>query len=76
MVQKIHKFGNSLAVVIPTAENRAHKIEPGAMVEVVETEDGWRVTPVSVVPRLSAELRKLADEIVDEHPEVFEALAE
>lgn len=76
MIQKIHRFGNSLAVVIPATANKAHRIEPGEMVEVVETDEGWRVTPVSVAPRLSPELRKLVDKIVEERAEVFKALAE
>ncbi len=43
MIQKIHKFGNSLAVVIPVSENRAHRIAAGEVVEVVETQQGWQV---------------------------------
>lgn len=76
MIQKMHRFGNSLAVVIPAAANRVHKIEPGELVEVIETDQGWRVTPVSVAPRLSTELKELVDKVVDERAEVFKALSE
>ncbi len=76
MVQRVHKFGNSLAVVIPAAENKRHRLTPGTMVEVTETPDGWQVRPVDVVPRLAADLRAIADEIADERAKVFDALAE
>ncbi len=76
MVQKVHKFGNSLAVVIPSAENTKHKIEPGALVEVIETPDGWQVKPVSVVPKLAGDIREIADRLTEERRKVFEALAE
>ena len=76
MIQKIPKFGNSLAVVIPAAKNGTRRIEPGSMVEVVETADGWHVRPVTVVPQLAPELRKMADEVAETRAKVFEALAE
>ena len=76
VVQRVHKFGNSLAVVIPASANKRHRLSPGSMVEVTETPDGWQVRPVEIVPRLAADLRELADQIADERTNVFDALAE
>jgi antitoxin component of MazEF toxin-antitoxin module len=76
MIQKVHKFGNSLAVVIPTAENKLHGIEPGAIVEVVETADGWQVRPMEVVPKISAEIKAIADDLAEKRAKVFDVLAQ
>jgi len=76
MIGKIHKFGHSLAVVIPASSNKRHEIEPGSLVEITETPDGWQVKPVTVVPRLPAEVKRIADELAETRADVFKALGQ
>jgi antitoxin component of MazEF toxin-antitoxin module len=76
MIQKVHKFGNSLAIVIPSSANKRRKLRPGSMVEVAEMPDGWLIRPVAVVPALAADVKEIADDLAESRAGVYTALAE
>ena len=76
MLQRIHKFGNSLAIVIPKAANGTYKAQAGTLVEVAETPGGWQVTLVNVAPALSPDLQPMTDDLTEKRAGVFDKLAE
>ena len=76
MVQKVIKYGNSMAVVLPKEATTLAGIEVGSL--VVTSVEGGRVIvqPVDVVPKLLPEDEKFVDSLYAKRRDVFDALAE
>ena len=76
MVQKVIKYGNSIAVVLPKDSAASIGIEVGTLVET--TIEGGRVVvqPVEVVPKLTPENSEFVDRLYEKRRRVFEALGE
>ena len=76
MVQKVIKYGNSMAVVLPKEATMSAGIEVGSL--VVTSVEGGRVIvqPVDVVPKLLPEDEKFVDSLYAKRRDVFDALAE
>ncbi len=76
MVQKVIKYGNSLAVILPKESAALVGIDVGSLVET--TVEGGRVVvqPVEVVPKLTLESREFVDRLYEKRRRVFEALGE
>ncbi len=76
MVQKVIKYGNSLAVILPKESAAAVGIDVGTLVET--TVEGGRVVvqPVEVVPKLSVENQDFVDRLYEKRQRVFKALGE
>ena len=53
MVQKLVKYGNSLAVVIPAEVSNRHGFQAGSLVQIMEQDGQLVLCPVEVVPKLS-----------------------
>ena len=76
MVQKVIKYGNSMAVVLPKEATTSAGIEVGSL--VVTSVEGGRVIvqPVDVVPKLVPEDEKFVDSLYAKRRDVFDTLAE
>ena len=76
MVQKVIKYGNSMAVILPKEAAASTGIRVGSL--VTTTVEGGRVIvqPVDVVPKLSPENRQFVDRLYAKRRKVFDALAE
>ena len=76
MVQKVIKYGNSMAVILPKESTASAGIEVGSL--VMTSVEGGRVIvqPVEVVPKLSPENQEFADRLYAKRRKVFDALAE
>ena len=76
MVQKVIKYGNSLAVILPKESAASVGIDVGTLVET--TVEGGRVVvqPVEVVPKLTPENQDFVDRLYQKRRRVFEALGE
>ncbi|HSW45613.1 MAG TPA: AbrB/MazE/SpoVT family DNA-binding domain-containing protein [Phycisphaerae bacterium] len=76
MVQKVIKYGNSLAVILPRESAASVGIDVGTLVET--TVEGGRVVvqPVVVVPKLAPENQDFVDRLYKKRRRVFEALGE
>jgi antitoxin component of MazEF toxin-antitoxin module len=76
MVQKVVKYGNSIAVIVPKDAAAEAGIEVGTLVQA--TVEGGRlvVQPVEVVPKLSPENQAFLDRIYKQRQRVFKALGE
>ena len=76
MVQKVIKYGNSLAVILPKDSAASVGIEVGTLVETKVEGGRVVVQPVEVVPRLSPEDQSFVDRLYQKRRQVFEALGE
>jgi antitoxin component of MazEF toxin-antitoxin module len=76
MVQKVIKYGNSLAVILPKESAAAAGIEAGTLVTTTVVEGRIVVQPVEVVPKLTAENQDFLDRLYQKRRRVFEALGE
>lgn len=76
MVQKVIKYGNSLAVILSRKSAASVGIEAGTLVET--TVQGGRIVvqPVEVVPKLSPENQQFVDRLYQKRRRVFDALGE
>ena len=76
MVQKVIKYGNSLAVILPKESAASVGIDVGTLVET--TVEGGRVVvqPVEVVPKLTPENQEFVERLYQKRRRVFEALGE
>jgi antitoxin component of MazEF toxin-antitoxin module len=76
MVQKVIKYGNSLAVILPKESAASVGIDVGTLVET--TVEGGRmvVQPVEVVPKLTPETQGFVDRLHEKRVRVFKALGE
>jgi antitoxin component of MazEF toxin-antitoxin module len=76
MVQKVIKYGNSMAVILPKESTASTGIKIGSL--LMTTVEGGRVIvqPVDVVPKLSPEDQHLVDRLYERRCKVFDALAE
>ncbi len=76
MVQKVIKYGNSIAIVLPRESAASVGIEVGTLVEA--RVEGGRVVvqAVEVVPKLTPENREFVDRLYEQRRRVFEALGE
>lgn len=75
MVQKLIKYGNSLAVVLPKEIVEQFGLSADSLLEISRQNGHIAVTPVTTVPALSPEDQKWATETFIKHREVFEKLA-
>jgi antitoxin component of MazEF toxin-antitoxin module len=76
MVQKVVKYGNSLAVILPKDSAASVGIEAGTLVETTVEAGRVIVQPVEVVPKLTPENQALLDRLFEKRRRVFEALGE
>jgi len=76
MIQKVIKYGNSLAVILPKDSAAALGIDVGTLVETRVENGRVVVQPVEVVPKLTAENRDFVDRLYQKRRRVFEALGE
>lgn len=76
MVQKVVKYGNSLAVILPKDSAASVGIEAGTLVETTVEAGRVIVQPVEVVPKLTAEDRAFLDRLYEQRGRVFESLGE
>ena len=67
MIATIRKSGNSFVITVPREEMQRVGVKPGDHVLV-------EIRPVDIRPRLTPELQRVADELVD-RPETAEAFA-
>jgi antitoxin component of MazEF toxin-antitoxin module len=76
MVQKVVKYGNSMAVILPKESATSAGIEIGTL--VTTSVEGGRiiVQPVEVVPKLSPEDKEFVDRLYAKRRKVLDALAE
>ncbi len=76
MVQKVIKYGNSLAVILPSEAAASLGIEAGTLVESVVEGGRVVVQPVEVVPKLAPESQAFVERLYEKRRRVFEALGE
>jgi antitoxin component of MazEF toxin-antitoxin module len=76
MVQKVVKYGNSMAVILPKEHAASSGIEVGSW--VTTSVEGGRIIiqPVEVVPRLSPDDQDFVDRLYEKRRKVFDALGE
>jgi antitoxin component of MazEF toxin-antitoxin module len=75
MVQKVIKYGNSMAVILPKESTASAGIRVGSL--VTTSVEGGRVIvqPVDVVPKLSTENQQFVDRLYAKRRKVFDELA-
>ena len=76
MVQKLVKYGNSVAVVLPAELARALGLAAGAFVKVERDDAQVLIRPVAVVPLLGSRDRKFANNLYRKRKKVFKQLAD
>ncbi|NLX15220.1 MAG: AbrB/MazE/SpoVT family DNA-binding domain-containing protein [Phycisphaerales bacterium] len=76
MVQKVIKYGNSMAVILPKESADSAGLEIGSLVTTFVEGGRVIIQPVDVVPRLSPENQEFVDRLYEKRRKVFEALAE
>jgi len=70
---KFVKIGNSVGLVIPKESRRDMRVKEGDYVYLIETPDGWRITPYD--PVLQAQFG-VAAFAADRHRNVLRALSD
>ena len=76
MVQKIVKYGNSHAVVIPAELSARHGLRAGSLVKIMEENGRLVLCPVEVVPKLSDDQQGFVRDLYERRRAVFKKLAE
>lgn len=76
MLQKIVKYGNSRAVVLPKEIVDQLRVKEGDWVDVELRNGGVVIQAVDIIPRISEEDRKFVEEFYKKNEAVFKALAE
>lgn len=76
MIQKVIKYGNSLAVILPKEDAAAIGVEAGTLVQASVEGGRLVVAPVEVVPKLSPKNQRFVDQLYKRRRKVFEALGE
>lgn len=74
-VQKIVKYGNSLAVVLPSEIAEAKGFEPGTLVNIEVVDGIVQIRGVEIVPSLSDADEKFARELFSKRKKAFKELA-
>lgn len=75
MSKKLTRHGNSLALIIDKPLLRLLNISEKTNLELVVENGSLIVRPISGKKRSKAEIKRMAQEIMDEYEEVFEKLA-
>jgi antitoxin component of MazEF toxin-antitoxin module len=76
MVQKLVKYGNSLAAVIPADVSKRHGLQAGSLVQIMEQDGRIVLCPLEVVPKLSQQQEGFVRELYQRRAGVFKKLAE
>ena len=76
MVQKVIKYGNSIAVILPRESAASAGIDVGTLVETTLEDGRIVVQPVEVVPKLTPENQEFVDRLYQKRRRVFKALGE
>jgi len=76
MIQKVFKYGNSLAVILPKEFSAEAGVDAGSLVETAMNEGRVVIQPVEVVPKLAPENQEFVDRLYEKRRKVFKALGE
>jgi len=76
MVQKVIKYGNSIAVILPRESAASAGIDVGTLVETTVEDGRIVVQPVEVVPKLTPGSQEFVDRLYQKRRRVFKALGE
>ena len=74
-VQKVVKYGKSLAVVLPKEMSEEIGINLGGLVRVQIADGAIQISLVELVPKLSKQDKTIADNLYKKRKKVFEKLA-